>query len=224
MLDALDRTPIQKCLLIWLVTPRNGDGTQGASNSVLVYYLNLYNLTSRDNQLLDVAGNAGIARGNMRHECVESKFAYHTRESCKATVAPISYSNRLKHCMSESTSSYSARLYVYSSSIFWTTQRIAELVPVSKHLEVSGSRNIPNHNQRICNDVGDAEPEGGEAVVRNNIFENHDSLPWGAMSALFNRERPARPIHTTLPARPPAIRANPRNKTSLAFHATPLPE
>ena len=31
--------------------------------------------------------------------------------------------------------------------------------------------------------------------------------------------------HTvTAPAKPPASKANPRNRTSLAFHATPLPE
>jgi hypothetical protein len=28
----------------------------------------------------------------------------------------------------------------------------------------------------------------------------------------------------TLPANPPAIRANPKNNTNFAFHATPLPE
>lgn len=100
--------------------------------------------------------------------------------------------------------SYSAKLYVYSSSIFCATQRTAELRSVSILILRSSSR--PAHLSII------------------NAFATTLPTPIQIVGQTYSMTIYLSTKTTTLPASPPANSANPKNSTSLAFHATPFPE
>lgn len=58
--------------------------------------------------------------------------------------------------------------------MFCTTQRIAELYSLADFPSRSWFHNLPDHDQRVCHDVRNSEPKGGEGVVRDHVFEHHN--------------------------------------------------
>ncbi len=112
-----------------------------------------------------------------------------------------------------------------------------------KHLDV-----LPEHDQPIRDNVRDAEIQCRKRIIGDNVFQHQNSLQHvvsplsstfpNSVSSLKPLPVPINEPHppslpppppkedlllTTLPANPPAISANPRNRTSRAFQATPVP-
>ena len=93
-------------------------------------------------------------------------------------------------------------------------------------------KNKPQHNQPIGHNVCNPEVECLQRILLDKILENHDRLvesaiipPQGINNKVKRAQREKKPyiLLTTLPAKPPANSANPKNKTNRAFQATPLP-
>lgn len=87
----------------------------------------------------------------------------------------------------------------------------------------SRERSIPKHNQSVCDDVGNAKVKRRERITRDNVLQHKHSLSTKWHQYMPNSFTSTVPL-TTEPAKPPAIKAKPRNKTSRAFQATPVPE
>ena len=106
---------------------------------------------------------------------------------------------------------HSARLYEYSSSIFWLIHRTTELArPVSNHEQPFKSKftlkapesHSPQSHQRISHHV----------LISIDIIGH-----WTPGTTNLSTKT------VTPPAIPPASAANPRKSTTRAFHATPVP-
>lgn len=102
------------------------------------------------------------------------------------------------------TTAHSARLYVYSSSMFCATQRTAELHSVSTSTPDVCCR--PTH------------------LSMTSPFATTFPTPIQIVGQTYSATMYFSTKTTTLPASPPASSANPKNSTSLAFQATPFPE
>ena len=122
--------------------------------------------------------------------------------------------------------------------------------PTAEPQEVKGwwirdsrrASSVPDHDEPVGNDVGNSEIERGKGRLCHHVFQDQDSLhehlrsahsssvtasPFATGKADSSADASQRQTQgyarTTLPASPPAISAKPRNSTSRAFHATPVP-
>jgi hypothetical protein len=86
---------------------------------------------------------------------------------------------------------------------------------------------LPEHNGHALNDVGDTPVDDIVLTpLGDDVLEDEDRLfEITGVSDLLSHRGNQKKIKrlTTLPASPPAIKAKPRKRNSLAFHATPPP-